>query len=580
MRTTVRHLAIVGLLLGILSWATWAAPPEATSPGSPERFVPVGERWPTFNWSAVPEAVGYELVVYEVMTEKGGGVQTVREMNPVIRTRVAGSALGWTPSAEERLDAGGHYAWSVRAVTSDGMGQWSTPRLFRIVTSDRLADRHASELVVYPEESSQEQSSPSTTVDPSQGVRSSAPSLVEGGSALAGSSSLQVDGENVLTTADASLATLSCADGEIPRFNGALWECVTSPTGATGPTGPTGPAGPTGITGATGPTGAQGPQGPTGSVGPTGPSGLAGPPGPTGIPGPTGALGPTGPQGDTGPPGPTGAPGPQGPTGSIGPTGPPGLTGPAGPTGIPGPTGALGPTGPQGDTGPSGPTGEPGPQGPTGSTGPTGPPGLTGPAGPTGIPGPTGALGPTGPQGDTGPPGPTGAPGPQGPTGSIGPTGSAGPQGVTGATGSPGPTGPTGATGPTGPQGLIGPQGVTGPAGPLGPAGPTGATGPVGPEGLKGETGVTGPQGPTGPIGPQGPTGPTGPTGTLYAPTKKVCSSATTCDCDPGDKLVTGGGICTDIGFDFSYPFDDDTWTAQCLGGSAPSQIHILCVTP
>jgi len=192
------------------------------------------------------------------------------------------------------------------------------------------------------------------------------------------------------------------ANGVSFKWNGTIWNRISSSTGAQGLTGNTGAQGATGSTGPTGPTGAQGATGPTGA---------------------------------------------QGAQGSTGATGAQGATGPTGPTGNTGAQGATGATGAQGATGATGA------QGATGSTGPTGPTGAQGATGATGAQGATGSGGSTGPTGAQGATGPTGA---QGATGSGGSTGSTGAQGATGSTGAQGATGSGGSTGPTGAQGAAG----------------------------------------------------------------------------------------------------------------------------
>jgi hypothetical protein len=192
---------------------------------------------------------------------------------------------------------------------------------------------------------------------------------------------------------DDLLASMTCADGEMPRWTQGAWACAG---GAIGPQGPQGPVGPQGPQGVMGPMGPQGPQGEAGLMGPDGPQGEMGPAGPQGVQGVAGPQGPAGPQGiqgeqglkgDTGA---TGAQGAQGPKGDTGATGAQGAQGPKGDTGA---TGAQGPQGPKGDTGatgaqgPQGTTGATGPQGPQGATGPTGPTGPQGPQGPQGLPG-------------------------------------------------------------------------------------------------------------------------------------------------------------------------------------------------
>jgi hypothetical protein len=57
------------------------------------------------------------------------------EAQPVLRQRIAGSALGWTPSLDRCLERGGRYAWSVRALGPKEESEWSRPNLFRVASA-------------------------------------------------------------------------------------------------------------------------------------------------------------------------------------------------------------------------------------------------------------------------------------------------------------------------------------------------------------------------------------------------------------------------------------------------------------
>lgn len=112
----------MALALTVLPSRLWADAPQGVSPGS----VTIGERLanacPTFSWSEVDGATGYELIVYRI--------QDSGELAPVVEQRVPRGASGWTPSAAECPASGSHYAWAVRALAEDGAGAWSEPLLF------------------------------------------------------------------------------------------------------------------------------------------------------------------------------------------------------------------------------------------------------------------------------------------------------------------------------------------------------------------------------------------------------------------------------------------------------------------
>ena len=137
MRGTCRQL-ICGI--GALGWATmapaWAETELAKpiSPGSADGITAVASACPTFSWTAAEGARGYELVVYEA--PEAGDARSVgaqpKRTEPVLRQRIAGAGLSWTPPADGCLALAGAYAWSVRALGDDGEGDWSDAALFRI----------------------------------------------------------------------------------------------------------------------------------------------------------------------------------------------------------------------------------------------------------------------------------------------------------------------------------------------------------------------------------------------------------------------------------------------------------------
>jgi hypothetical protein len=113
-------LAILSLP-GIDAWAVSA--PVAVSPGSVAGGS-IASGCPALSWGALAGAESYELVIYRVGEE---GV----EAEPVLSQHIPGAALGWTPSLDRCLGAGG-YAWSVRATTSGGLSEWAEPLFFEV----------------------------------------------------------------------------------------------------------------------------------------------------------------------------------------------------------------------------------------------------------------------------------------------------------------------------------------------------------------------------------------------------------------------------------------------------------------
>ncbi|MFP3941050.1 MAG: tail fiber domain-containing protein [Thermoanaerobaculia bacterium] len=121
------HRSFAGIPILLVAAALVAPEASARAPEPVSPAGAVGERCPTFSWSGVPGAPGYELVVYRV-------AEDVAE-EPLLVARVPGGATAWTPGGD-CLEAGGSYAWTLRVVgeAADGAGaeDWSEPALFRV----------------------------------------------------------------------------------------------------------------------------------------------------------------------------------------------------------------------------------------------------------------------------------------------------------------------------------------------------------------------------------------------------------------------------------------------------------------
>ncbi len=109
------------------------AVPTAVSPGATRGAgIAIADRCPTFSWGESAGARSYELTVYQV---GDGGL----EVRPVFTESIPATALSWTPSLARCLEAGGRYAWSVRAVYGDRsranvtFSDWSEPSLFQVI---------------------------------------------------------------------------------------------------------------------------------------------------------------------------------------------------------------------------------------------------------------------------------------------------------------------------------------------------------------------------------------------------------------------------------------------------------------
>lgn len=134
----MRSVSIATALLAACALAgpaALAAPPAPVSPAGP-----VERGCPTFSWSAVPGAAGYELVVYEVRGEAGAEVAE----EPLLTARLPAGAAVWTPPATDCLAPGGSYAWALRVVTPDeasgGANGWSEAALFEVAPAPAADD--------------------------------------------------------------------------------------------------------------------------------------------------------------------------------------------------------------------------------------------------------------------------------------------------------------------------------------------------------------------------------------------------------------------------------------------------------
>ncbi len=107
--------------------ADLTARPAGVSPGAVERFLPAAA-CPTFSWTTVADAHGYELVVYRLDDES---------TQPSLEALLPAGASSWTPAADRCLAAGERYGWSVRAVTATDRvrGEWSEALLFEVVVA-------------------------------------------------------------------------------------------------------------------------------------------------------------------------------------------------------------------------------------------------------------------------------------------------------------------------------------------------------------------------------------------------------------------------------------------------------------
>lgn len=131
---------LFAVAFSIIPAALFAAPPspgfrgpEPVSPGQSGQFRVVADRCPTFSWSAVPGAWGYEVVLYSA---RAGAEEAtlLAETEPVLRAEIPAPASSWTPSLDQCLDPGERYVWFIREKGGFGQGDgaWSRGFAFEI----------------------------------------------------------------------------------------------------------------------------------------------------------------------------------------------------------------------------------------------------------------------------------------------------------------------------------------------------------------------------------------------------------------------------------------------------------------
>lgn len=93
-----------------------------SEPATPSPAAATIDTTPTFNWSAVPGAVRYELWVND---------QTVQQNRVLYRTDI--TETSYTPAAMDGFTPGHEYIWTVRGINvNDAVGSWGTHRTFTV----------------------------------------------------------------------------------------------------------------------------------------------------------------------------------------------------------------------------------------------------------------------------------------------------------------------------------------------------------------------------------------------------------------------------------------------------------------
>jgi hypothetical protein len=132
-------LCFVFLAFCVLGLTGTEKGPVAVSPGSDFGIAVVGERCPTFSWTAVEWATSYRISVFEAATAEVMSYEQIAAMAyPVLSKEIPGRALSWTPSSDERLSNGSVYVWYVQAMDAYGTMIWSEGKVFRVDVALRL----------------------------------------------------------------------------------------------------------------------------------------------------------------------------------------------------------------------------------------------------------------------------------------------------------------------------------------------------------------------------------------------------------------------------------------------------------
>ena len=131
-------LLLVIFLMVITSGSIWAVTtPVTISPGTSQVVSSASECCPTFSWSAVKEADGYEIAVF-VVDDPGNLVpdilydELMQLSEPVLSANIPAPALSWTPSRDQAFTPSQTYAWCIRSQKLNRPGEWSDTAFFKI----------------------------------------------------------------------------------------------------------------------------------------------------------------------------------------------------------------------------------------------------------------------------------------------------------------------------------------------------------------------------------------------------------------------------------------------------------------
>jgi hypothetical protein len=139
-------LLLTLVTLGVASVSAGERRSVPVSPGQTDRFAPIADPCPTFSWSDLPGAEGYELVVYELpalgelTNPTPEALERLEVLEPAVRQSLP-RTTAWTPDLDRCLERSKSYAWLVRAVAESPptgeAARWSEPRFFTIGRRER-----------------------------------------------------------------------------------------------------------------------------------------------------------------------------------------------------------------------------------------------------------------------------------------------------------------------------------------------------------------------------------------------------------------------------------------------------------
>ncbi len=134
----------IGTTLALVSTALFGArQPVPVAPGSLAGAPVTTTACPTFHWAQAENAGGYELAVHKVEAREVTKIEDDPSGALALREVLPPGVGSWTPSLDRCLEAGGRYAWTVRAVSekrfgATAFGDWSEARHFVVREEGRL----------------------------------------------------------------------------------------------------------------------------------------------------------------------------------------------------------------------------------------------------------------------------------------------------------------------------------------------------------------------------------------------------------------------------------------------------------